>query len=219
MSRARAPLAAVAAVAAWLAPSPVAAADAPLIDRAAAFVAVVRANDCRLSEVEGEALLPDAGLSMEDARDAVALLNRMPLFTVSDDLEYLILTLELCEADAAHTLLLLTQAAALPDTPRLQLLTLADRVDPTEAARLIGHIRANDCALTEDEAAARMPDLGFSQDMVQDILAVLTLADLAEIDGGGLSLAPALCDAPGAQDAPRIAALLSRMETAVETTP
>lgn len=190
----------------WLAP-PALADDAALLRVAEAFVAVVRANDCTLTEAEGAALLPARGLSMDDARDAVALMNRVPLFTVSDDMERLILTPELCDADAAGTQALLASAQAAP-APRPQFLSLAERVDPVEAARLIGVIRGNGCVLNEADAVVQMPALGFSREVVQDIASILVDGELALFGQDHLTLVPALCDGAPDDDAQRITALI-----------
>lgn len=184
--------------------------DGALIDTAAAFVEVVRGNDCMLSEAEGETLLPAAGLSLDDARDAVALMNRVPLFTVSDDLEHLILLPELCLADAQATRTMLTQAEVAG--PRLRFLSLSDRVDPTDAARLVEFIRQNDCALTEAEAEAQMPAMGFSQAIVQDIASLLVEGEIAHFGEGRLALLPALCEGAPADDAARIGALIAGID-------
>ncbi|MGY6535959.1 MAG: hypothetical protein ACXIVG_11480 [Pararhodobacter sp.] len=184
--------------------------EAALLRVAEAFVGVVRANDCTLTEAEGATLLPARGLSMDDARDAVALMNRVPLFTVSDDMERLILLPELCQADDAGTRALLVSAQA-ADAPRLQFLSLSERVDPAEAARLIGMIRGNGCVLSEADAVVQMPSLGFSREVVQDIASLLVEGELALFGQDRLTLLPALCDGAAEDDAPRVTALIQAM--------
>jgi hypothetical protein len=164
-----------------------------------AFVNVVRANDCAITEAQAEALLPAAGLDFDDARAAAALLNRGPLFTIDGDGETLRLVADLCAADAATTLALLTAAAEAPD--RVQVLSLQDRIDPDAGARLVGAIRAEGCALTEARADAVLPPLGFQPETVQDLVALMLDAGLAGLDAStGLSLSATLCAADPAGD-------------------
>lgn len=177
--------------------------------RAAAFVAVVRANGCTITEAEGATLLPAAGLTVADAQDAVQILNRGALFTVSDDAQTLILTPELCAADADQTAALLAAAAAA--APRVQLLPLDQRVDPEAGARLIGALRANGCAMTEDQAAAILPGLGFQPETVQDIAGLLLEAGMASYGDAALRLDPEVCAAAPERDADWIAAALDQL--------
>jgi hypothetical protein len=163
------------------------------------FVEVVRANDCAITEAQAEALLPAAGLDFDDARAAAALLNRGPLFTIDGDGETLRLVADLCVADAATTLALLTAAAEAPD--RVQVLSLEDRIDPDAGARLLGAIRAEGCALTEARADEVLPPLGFQPETVQDLVALMLDAGFAGLDAStGLTLSATLCAADPAGD-------------------
>ncbi len=181
----------------------------PVPDRAAAFVAVVQANGCAITEAEGAALLPPAGLTMADAQDAAALMNRGRLFTVDDDGATMRLVPELCAADAAGVALLLAEAAQAPE-PGVQALGLYDRVDPTVAAALVQLVRANGCAMTQDEAGAILPPMGYAPEQTQDIAAILVEGWMAEIDGDTLRLTEAACASDPATDAAYVEIVLAQ---------
>jgi hypothetical protein len=188
-----------------------------VLPRAAAFVAAVQANGCAMTEAEAEALLPPAGLTMEDARDAAAVMNRGRLFTVDDDGETLRLVPELCTAAPEGVALLLAQAAAAP-APGVEVLTLADRVDPPRAAAFVQVVRLNACAMSEAEAEVSLPPLGFGREQVQDIAAILFSSWMAEIDGDTLRLTEAACASDPATDAAWIEIVLSQ-ERLMEVAP
>lgn len=175
-----------------------ASADAALLGVTARFVDLARANGCALTEAEGARLLPGAGLTMDDARDAAMLLNRVPLFEVLEDGETLRLLPELCAADAAETAALLE--GALAAGPRLRFLSLEERVDPAEGARFLGALRASDCAMTDAQAAETLPALGLEPEAVQDIAAVLLKTGMAEIRDDALHLHPVFCADDPAHD-------------------
>lgn len=174
-----------------------------LPQRAAAFVAVVQANACALTEAEAEALLPPAGLTMEDARDAAALLNRGRLFTVDDDGQTLRLVPDLCAADAAGVAAALAVAA---EAPEVGLAALGERVDPARGAAFVQLVRANGCTMTEAQAEASLPAQGFTPDEVQDIAGLLMVTGRAGMAGDAFALDPALCAADPAGDGAVIAA-------------
>lgn len=198
--------AAQALLVALLAAGPVAAQGVP--ERAAAFVAVVQANGCALTEDQAEALLPPAGLTMADAQAAAAVMNRGRLFTVDDDGQTLRLVPDLCAADAAGVAALLAAAAEAPE-PQVEALGLADRVDPARGAAFLAEVRATGCAMTEAQAAAVLPGLGFDQAEVQDIAELLAAAGLAGLVDDAFTLSPELCAADPAADAATVAAALA----------
>lgn len=177
-------------------------------ERAAAFVAVVQANGCALTEAQAEALLPPAGLDMADAQAAAAVMNRGRLFTVDDDGQTLRLVPDLCAADAAGVAALLAAAADAP-APQVEALGLADRVDPARGAAFLSEVRATGCAMTEAQAAAVLPGLGFDQAEVQDIAELLAAAGLAGLVDDAFTLSPELCAADPAADAATVAAALA----------
>lgn len=72
--------------------------------------------------------------------------------------------------------------------------------DPARAALLIDTIRANDCGLTEEEAAETLPDLGFEMEESQGIVMVLIVTALADFEGERLVLAESLCQADPDED-------------------
>ena len=177
--------------------------------RAAAFVALVQANGCAMTEAQAQALLPPAGLTMADARSAAALMHRGRLFTVDDDGETLRLVPELCTAEAEGVARLLAAAAEAAE-PGVQALGLGERVDTGRAAALVQLVRLNACAMTEAEASARLPALGFEREQVQDIAAVLFNGWMAQIEGDRLTLTPAACVSEPAADAAWIEVMLAQ---------
>lgn len=179
-----------------------------LVRRAAAFVAVVQANGCALTEAQAEALLPPAGLDMADAQAAAALMNRGRLFTVDADGETLRLVPDLCAADAAGVAAALEAAAAAP-APGIEVLGLAERVDPARAAVFLAEVRATGCAMTDAQAGAILPGLGFPPEEVQDIAGLLMGTGLAGMVENAFTLSPALCAADPAADAETVAAALA----------
>ena len=181
----------------------------PDLTRVAAFVELVRGNGCTITEAESEALLPPAGLRLDDAYDAVALLNRGALFEVHPDGETLEFLPVLCEADAARTETLLQNAAAAG--PTLQMLSLPERIDPARAAAFIGLVRDNGCAMRGDEADRLMPLNGFFPDETSDIVGLLLHAGEAVVDEGGLRFLPTLCDGAGVPDSFRVRGLIRLM--------
>lgn len=161
------------------------------IARATAFVEVTRANGCALTEAEAEHLLPAAGLTMDDAQGAALLLNQGELFTVSEDGAALVLVPQLCAAGAEETAALLQ--AAVDAGPVVRFLPLAERIDTQAGARLIGALRANGCAMHEDQAGDILPGLGFQPETVQDIAALLLEVGMATYQDAALRLDPQLC--------------------------
>lgn len=179
----------------------------PDLTRIAAFIELVRSNGCTITEAESEALLPPAGLVLDDAYDAVALLNRGALFEVHPDGETLEFLPVLCEADAAQTETLLQHAAAVG--PTLLMLSLPERIDPARAAEFVALVRAEGCALTPDQADRLLPLAGFFPEEVSDIVTLLMDAGEAlPDDSGGLRFMPALCDGSGVPDGFRIRGLI-----------
>lgn len=176
--------------------------------RAGAFVALVQANDCAITEAQAQALLPPAGLTMDDAQDAAALMNRGRLFTVDADGETLRLTPELCAADAAGVDALLAAAAAAP-APGARFLDLGERVDPARGADFIGAVRTAGCLMSEDQAEAILPPLGFAPEDVQDIAGLLMITGRAGMAGDSFALHPDLCTADAAGDADEMVAALA----------
>lgn len=175
---------------------------------AAAFVALVQANDCAITESQAQALLPPAGLTMDDAQDAAAVMNRGRLFSVDADGETLRLTPELCAADAAGVDALLAAAAAAPE-PGAFLLDLAERVDPARGAAFIGAVRTAGCMMSEDQAEAILPPLGFTPEDVQDIAGLLMITGRAGIADETFTLHPDLCTADAAGDGDEMVAALA----------
>lgn len=180
--------------------------------RAAAFVAVVQQQGCAITEAQAADLLPPVGLTMEDAYAAVALLNRGPLFSVDDDGVTLRLVPELCAADAARTAELMAEMAARPE-PELELESLTDRIDPDQAVALIGALRAEGCAMSEERAAEVLPGMGLDPFATRDIAALLIETGRAAFDDTGLALAPELCAADPAGDEAAVVAALIEFET------
>jgi hypothetical protein len=82
----------------------------------------------------------------------------------------------------------------------------AESADPERAALLIATIRANDCAMTEDEAADSLPGLGYDMTESQAIVSVLLSAGLVGFDNDRLILDDALCAGDPAEDAAVFAA-------------
>jgi hypothetical protein len=179
-----------------------------VLERAAAFVAVAQTNGCALTVEEAEALLPPAGLTMADAQAAAAVMNRGRLFTVDDDRLTLRLIPDLCAADAAGVAALLAAAAEAPE-PRIETLGLADRIDPARGAAFVAEVRATGCAMSEDQAAAILPGLGFDRAEVQDIAELLMETGLAGLVDDAFTLSPELCAADPAADPETVAAALA----------
>jgi len=178
-------------------------------DRASAFVALVQANGCAITEAQAQTLLPPAGLTMDDAQDAAALMSRGRLFRIDDDGATLRLVPELCAADAGGVAALLAAAAQAPE-PGVWIETLAARVDPDAAAGFVQVLRQNACAMTEDQAQATLPALGYAQEQVQDFAAVLLNTGMAGFDGDALRLSDAACASDAVTDAAWIAVTLAR---------
>jgi len=102
---------------------------------------------------------------------------------------------------AAVPLILLLAAAPATAQPGLA------GVDPDRAALLIGTIRANDCAMTEDEAAATLPGLDYDQAEVEGIVSALVDVGAVGFDEDWtIFLSEDLCAADPAQDATVFAA-------------
>lgn len=88
--------------------------------------------------------------------------------------------------------------------------------DPVRAALFIDTVRANDCAMTEAEAGATLPGLGFDQDETRLLVEVLYEATLVGFsdDWDSLILAQELCAADPARDADTYAEALAAFEAA-----
>lgn len=193
-------------------------APAQVPPRAADFVAAVQANGCALTEAQAADRFPALGLSMADAQAAAAILSRGRLFTVDDDGVTLRLVPDLCAADAAGVQAALA-AAALEPEPGAELLDLGARIDPARGAVFLGAVRANGCTMTEAQAEATLPALGFTQDQVQDLAGLLIVTGRAGLEGEALVLPPDLCAASPDGDAALIQAAIADFAAATDPGP
>lgn len=164
-------------------------ADTP--ERAALLVEAMRDNGCAMTGDEADAILPGMGLSIDEVDAAISVLYPAGLVTLSEDGEALVLSDALCAADATQSLTLIT--GAFDAAPVME--PWSPQITGAEGAALIGALRDNDCALSEQEAGETLPALGLDMITTRDTVAVLLQAGAVTLseDGGTLRLSETVC--------------------------
>ncbi|GAB4263504.1 MAG: hypothetical protein Kow0013_09940 [Pararhodobacter sp.] len=186
-------------------------------DRAALMVDAVRANGCRMAGSEAAAALSPLGLDPIEVQSFVDVLFLGDLITLSEDMEVLSLAPALCEAEGDAALALIVEAF---EGQEAALEAWSPEFEPQNAALLVGAVRGNGCALSDEEAGAILPPLGFTPATARDIVAVLVDTDNASIseDSTVLRLSDALCAADPATDGAAMEAAIAAWQ-AVNQTP
>lgn len=171
-------------------------ADTP--ERAALLVDAMRDNGCAMTGDEADAVLPGLGLDVFEVELAISVLFPAALVELSEDGEALVLASSLCEADSAQSLTLISEA--FDAAPMLE--PWSPQISPEQGAALIGALRDNGCALSEDQAGSVLPALGLDMALTRDAVAVLMDAGTVGLneDGTILRLDEAVCAADSAGD-------------------
>jgi len=171
-------------------------ADTP--ERAAIFIEAMRDNGCVMTGAEADAVLPGLGLSVAEVEAAISVLYPAQLVALSEDGESLLVSEALCAADAGRSLTLITDA--FESVPLLE--PWSPQVSPEQGAALIAGLRDNGCAMTEGEAAGRLPALGLDMAATRDAVGLLLDAGVVSLseDGGTLRLDAAVCAADPDED-------------------
>ncbi len=176
-------------------------------DRAALMVDAVRANGCTMEGEAAEGTLAPLGLDGVEVQAFVDTLFGAGLVSLSDDLNTLTLSDDLCAAEGAASLALITAAFEAQESA-----IQAWRPDftPERGAVFIAVVRAADCTLTEEAAQDLLPEQNFTPAETRDIVTVLVTSGVAEVaeDGSALSIATELCSADPAGDAEIVALAL-----------
>lgn len=168
-------------------------------ERAGIMVDAVRANGCQMAGSEASGALEPLGLDAIEVQSFVEVLYAADLVTLSDDSELLILSEGLCAADADAAMEMIVAAFAAQE---LGLEPWRPDFEPARGAALIGILRDNDCAMTDEQAAVILPGQDFSPELTRDIVSLLLDVGLADVspDAASVRLGDDLCNADAAQD-------------------
>tara|TARA_R110002124_G_scaffold54062_3_gene154279 strand:- start:7882 stop:8571 length:690 start_codon:yes stop_codon:yes gene_type:complete len=168
-------------------------------ERAAILVDAVRENGCRMDGAEAPAALEPLGLDSIEVQSIVDILYGADLVTISGDQQTLILDDTLCAAQGDEALALVTAAY---DVQEASLEPWRPDFPAERGAALIGIVRGNDCALTEEEAGQLLPGAGFDPVLTRDIVTVMLDTGLVTIDPeiARIQLSDGLCAADAASD-------------------
>lgn len=177
-------------------------------ERAGIMVDAVRANGCQMSGAEAPGALEPLGLEAVEVQAFVDVLFEAGLVTISEDMQNLVLSETLCTADNPASLALVLAAF---EGQEAQLRPWRPEFEPARGADLVAIIRANDCAMTDQQAGEILPDQGFDPVITRDIVTLMLETGLAAIaeDGASVSLAADLCGADGTADAAALEAALA----------
>jgi hypothetical protein len=172
-------------------------------DRAAIFVEALRVNDCAMSIEEAPELLPPLGLEPAEVQDFVDVLFTAGLVSLSEDMQILSLAEPLCVADAEASQAMIEAAY---DAPESALIPWVPEFTPEQGAAMIGVLRTNGCAMSDDMAGTLLPEAGIDPTLSRDIVAVMLDMEMAAIseDGTQLGLSEELCAADPSLDAETI---------------
>ncbi len=201
--RLAAPLAVIALTAGLSAP---AAAFSP--ERAAILVDAVRDNGCEMAGQQAPAALEPLGLDAIEVQSFVDILYGAELVRVSDDLEHLILSEQLCTAQGSDSMALIVSAFA---SQEATLQPWEPDFTPARGAEFVAVLRDNDCGMSDAQAGDILPGHGFSPEISRDIVTVMLeggLADLSE-DASQVNLSAPLCAADPVDDSATLEAALA----------
>lgn len=207
--RPAAPLAASLALIAGLAAP--AAAFSP--ERAAILVDAVRDNGCEMAGQQAPAALEPLGLDAIEVQSFVDILYGADLVRVSDDLEHLILSDQLCAAQGEDSMALIVSAFA---SQEALLQPWEPDFTPARGAEFVAVLRGNDCGMSDAQAGDILPGHGFTPEVSRDIVTVMLeggLANLSE-DASQVNLSAPLCAADPAEDTATLEAALAAWHAA-----